>query len=141
MKDIIGRHSDEMSVKEAYKVLHDNCGIEVGDRVKVLRKFKSYESGFGNSWTSEKASMIGKEFIVGTDLAHMGYSPENDPCSHYPFFVLELIEKAKPELPPIMVGACEVEFFGGSIGIGGGVMISKETLREILERLGGENDD
>lgn len=36
-----------MDIREAYKVMQSQCGIEVGDKVRVLRKAKSREMGWG----------------------------------------------------------------------------------------------
>ena len=128
----------EMSVKEAYKVLQVKYGIEVGDKVKILRSWHKDELGFDGVLHSERASAIGKVGVV--DFPHDGHISvsgfEHNPSLyiHTPFFALELIEKAKPELPPIVVGGERVEFEGNLIRIGG-ITVSKTILLRILERL------
>lgn len=84
--------SQTMNIQEAYKVMQENCGIEVGDKVRILRKAKSYESGWGNTWETQMSDQVGKTDRVvdikpwGIRLKTAGYD--------YPFFVLELVEKA-----------------------------------------------
>ncbi len=124
----------EMSVKEAYKVMQANCGIEKGDTVEVLRVPTEYDRAYG--WTGAGGSNYfcnGKRVLVEHNLGSDGFSLKGFVYS-YPFPCLRLIEKAKPELPPIMVGNHEVEFLDGEIEVGCET-VSKETLLQILERL------
>ena len=92
-------------LQDAYAFMQKNCGIEVGDTVKVLRKAKNYENGWGTCWNDDMSNLVGKTFEVASyDTA--GFLDRKIAC-HFPFFVLELVEKA---LPKIMIGEHEVEF-------------------------------
>ncbi len=128
----------DMSVKEAYRVLQAECGIEVGDRVKVLRMPTGKDGKLGwKERNSASDDITGREYKIEMDNGSRGFALEN--CgADYPFFVLELVEKAKPELPPIMVGGHEVAFLDDRIRVCG-ISVKKETLREILKRLEGNN--
>ena len=106
-----------MNLQEAYKIMQDNCGIEVGDTVKVLRRAENKENGWNNNWGDYMDDHIGKEYIV-TELAVGGIRLNNWCC--FPFFVLELVKKA-PKLPyPVKITkdyACEFKE-DGSIKVG-----------------------
>jgi hypothetical protein len=82
-----------MDVKEAYKVMQENCGIEVGDTVRVLREVKSWEIGWSYVWGIVMNEFIGKELKVISLDNGAGIGLEND--FFFPFFVLELVSKAK----------------------------------------------
>lgn len=126
-----------MDITEAYRVMQKHCRIEVGDKVRVLRTVEGSEMGFGqSSRLPERDGAVGECFRVmniasdnqGIELNCPGYM-------HFPFFCLELVEKAKPELPPIMVGSHEVEFIDNE-----GIRVCSEyvaigTLRKMLDRL------
>ena len=81
-----------MEIKEAYQVMQKECGIKVGDTVKVLRKAKSHEMGWSASWVApDMDAMVGKEFVVD------GIFHEGGICRDkwaFPFFVLEKVKDA-----------------------------------------------
>lgn len=126
-----------MDVKEAYKVLQAACGIEAGDRVKVLRTFKSGEMGCEADPYNENGrmnSVVGKTGVVDTVasdawiMIHVGGSYIN-----VPFFCLELVEKASQ----IKVGSHNVEFTDDGIKVGC-EKVSDETIKAIYnKRFGG----
>ena len=127
----------EMSVKEAYKVLQAECGIETGDKVKVLRMYERHEMGCALCVEDQRRMKVGDIYFaeIRSTSNSISLRNEKDICVGFaPFFALELVEKAKPELPPIMVGNHEVEFLDGEIEVGCET-VSKETLLQILERL------
>lgn len=126
-----------MDIKEAYKIMHENCGIKVGDTVKVLRKAKHGEFGWENTWPSEMDKLIGNEYKVFSlgsyyhDFTIAGYN--------VPFFVLEKIKDAEP---PIKIGDHVVEFTDEGIKVeftyrkeNVGVRIDKETIKKIYDRI------
>lgn len=85
-----------MNVQEAYETLQENCGIKVGDKVKVLRTAEMNELGWANNWTASMDSAVGNIFEVkylnseGIGLSlDFGYFT----TFGFPFFVLEKIEK------------------------------------------------
>lgn len=115
-----------MSVAEAYKVMQDNCGIEVGDTVKVLRKAKDNENGWPNCPPSKTTmeSMIGKNLkVLGVDKSigiELDTSMINGAAQRLPFFVLELVKKGKKLPEPISISSqyqCEFKE-NGSIAVG-----------------------
>ena len=103
-----------MDVKEAYRILADSCGIEVGDTVEILRKWNYHEleERGGSSANSEK--LVGKigEVLEITN-PNKSFKMEIDSEDEYiPWFVLKLVKKA--EKSPLKVGDT-VEIVGGSI--------------------------
>jgi len=85
-----------MDIKKAYIVMQDKYGIGVGDKVKVLRYPKSYEMG----WNCEPGgkSIVGETCIVKAIQDQSGIQLDSgNKCIFwwYPFFCLEIIEKAK----------------------------------------------
>lgn len=111
-----------MDIKEAYKVMQANCGIEEGDTVKVLRKAKSREMGWRNIWSSSMSAYIGKEGIVRDldDEYGIEISCKDGPSGfHLPFFVLE---KVKSDAKPIYLNDdkdYKAEFMGeGKVRVG-----------------------
>ncbi len=95
------RMKNKMNLQEAYKVMQAACGIEVGDIWRPVRKFKKTELGsFATCWDADsiKALMQG----VACEVEELW--PEavwlkrpGHPSFSFPFFALELVEKAKPE--------------------------------------------
>ena len=84
-----------MTEQEKYLEGHRNCGIKVGDRVRVTRKAESCEDGWDNIWVYEMNSSIGVVGTVYLDNHQMGYTLEFDieaPCYlDFPYFILEKI--------------------------------------------------
>jgi len=86
-----------MNVEEAYRVMQEASGIQVGDTVKVLRKAKDYEMGWYNIWSD--FMVVGQTHKVlgvcedGVKLRSRDDRPSSQ-IYHYPFFVLEVVKKA-----------------------------------------------
>jgi len=80
-----------MDIKEAYKVMQEASGIEVGDTVKVLRGYKTDEMGS----VALGCTLTG---VIGTvrnmNKYHVLVST-NGVCISHPFFVLKVTEKVK----------------------------------------------
>ena len=74
---------------------HKECGIKVGDTVRVLRKAENEESGWVLGWLSEMDDNIGKTGVVERDDGKSGfYVAISDTCGRfYPYFVLEKVMK------------------------------------------------
>lgn len=73
-----------------YEVLTSNI-VEGFTKVRVVRKAKSFELGWDNSWVNEMDASIGNTYTVmralgrrGINLSASGYS--------FPPFVLEIVE-------------------------------------------------
>ena len=49
-----------MNIQEAYNVMQENCGINVGDKVRILRKAKSCEMGWGNTYGQKMDELVGQ---------------------------------------------------------------------------------
>ncbi|TET41426.1 MAG: hypothetical protein E3J60_04545 [Dehalococcoidia bacterium] len=127
-----------MNIEEAYLVMQEHCGIEVGDKVRVIRKHSNFEMGYGCQTSKGKETLVGETGIVESVNKHsnsirIGFKGGLSSWG-FPFFCLELVEKAKPELPPIKVGGREVIFGDGCIKVCG-LLVTKPILHEILDRL------
>lgn len=82
-------------IQEAYLEMQKASGIEVGDSVKVLRKFSDDEMGLYAIWNPAMEITIGK---TGEVIGFGERSIIVDICDdawHYPFFVLEKVHSAK----------------------------------------------
>ena len=87
----------KMDLQEAYRAMQKASGIEVGDKVKVIRRFRACELGSGSgewNWSIGKEGMQGQFGVVtGIDTV-MGFIKVGH--WEFPFFALEIVEKAKP---------------------------------------------
>ena len=95
-----------MDWQEWYKWGQENSGFKKGDNVRVLGKAKSIKMGWDNSWISPEMDLkIGKICeITEIGMANTGISLDGRMLK-FPFFVLELVGKAKEQtalLPEIM---------------------------------------
>ena len=107
--------------QEAYQVLQAASGIEVGDKVKILRTAKDYEMGWRSCWVGSMNSHVGEVGeVVG--IVTEGLVLEF-PCNrcYAPFFVLEVVEKASKKI--------EVKYFCDGEDVTN--KISTETKREL----------
>ena len=83
--------------KKSYEERQAECGLKVGDKVKILRKVVNYKDGWGNTWSEEGmddfVGRIGK--IVG-ELPCAGFKvslEEENAWYFFPYFVLEKVEE------------------------------------------------
>ena len=95
-----------MKIEDAYLKMQNECGFGVGDKVKVLRKAKSYKLGWGTCWTSGMDEFVGKTFEVISIESSNGIRLNNQIL--LPWFVLELVEK-KPEAKEMTVAEISKE--------------------------------
>lgn len=76
-------------------------GIKVGSRVKVTRKTKNFESGWGTGWTEDMDATVGKvgcvRWVGKDDNGGIYIEINNYGRACYPFFVLAPAEAPKPE--------------------------------------------
>ncbi len=70
-----------------YLVGHNKSGINVGDKVKVLKKAKYHERGWNNCWVPSMDASVGNVFLVDKDNGISGFHFKEG-CN-YPYFVLE----------------------------------------------------
>ena len=85
-----------MNLQEAYRVMQKASGIEVGDTVRILRKFKNCELGSDCcTWDSgsSKKKMQGQTEKVNKVVSRSIWIDNYE----FPFFALEIVEKAKSE--------------------------------------------
>ena len=92
-----------MTEQEKYLEGHRNCGIKVGDRVRVTRKAEYEEGGWDNDWVGMDDgplpgmyAYIGVEGVVVLDDEEYGFEIdagiETDRSLYsFPYFVLEKI--------------------------------------------------
>ena len=88
-----------MTIEKAYETMQAECGIEVGDTVKILRTNRSNE--LGSSCVFHTESELGRSGRIGIVLKMLSRSifvkMPNDNLFEMPFFILEVIEKVKPK--------------------------------------------
>lgn len=88
--------------REHYTAAALKTKFRPGDRVRVLRDAKDYESGWGNSWVDQMDDAVGKTLTVSSADIGNGVALEDGHLDYeYPFFVLRLVRKA----PKIKLGA------------------------------------
>lgn len=85
-----------MTRQEWYDYGQKHCGIEEGDTVKVLRKAESKEEGWRIAWNPHMDGFVGQTLTVNLIQEGRGLQCASE-YYWFPFFVLQLIEKAKPE--------------------------------------------
>lgn len=92
-----------MTEQEKYLESHRNCGIKVGDRVRVMRKAEDEEDGWNNCWAGVEDgplpgmyAYIGVEGVVVLDDDEYGFEIDagidtDVGIYSFPYFVLEKI--------------------------------------------------
>jgi hypothetical protein len=107
-----------MNMQEWYEIGQANCGIEVGDAVKVLRKATGNTMGWGQRWVSEMDKYVGQTFIVANvPTINTGIrllTKDDYGFWNFPFFILELVSHKPviPSLPPKIVEIIDNGDFG-----------------------------
>jgi len=100
-----------MNVQEAYNVLQENCGIKVGDQVRVLRIAKDDEMGWKLDWDEWMDEAIGNIYEVIEISPIDGILLNIDDNSWYfPFFVLEKIEGKDEKILEVTMQEVEDKF-------------------------------
>jgi hypothetical protein len=91
----------KMDVKEAYKALQAECGIRVGDTVRIIRTAKRGEMGWavGFEWNREQKDALGVDLTVISDKGRQGFRLKTGRGEDVwaPFFALELVKHKEPE--------------------------------------------
>jgi hypothetical protein len=82
------------NMKQVFADMVTNCGIELGDKVKVLCKCPSYHMGWGTAWPQTMDKYIGDTLEVTYISKEWGFRAGPD-CFWFPPFVLELVKKKK----------------------------------------------
>ena len=82
-------------MEKSYEERQRECGLKVGDKVKILRKVVSFEDGWDNYWSEGADTWVGKTGVIIGDSKVVGFKvfleEENDWC-FFPYFVLEKVE-------------------------------------------------
>ena len=74
------------------------CGLKVGDRVRVTRRAKFHESGWGTCWSSLMNNMVDNIFVIDKISNIYGIKLTTDVGSYYfPYFALEKVEEPQKE--------------------------------------------
>lgn len=86
---------------KSYIERQNECGIKVGDNVKVIRKAESGEDGWENTWIFAMDGAVGNEYkVIGND-GTCGLTLDLDVGLNFPYFVLsKVVEKTEPSPQP-----------------------------------------
>lgn len=85
-------------MEKTYKERQNECGLKVGDKVKILRKVVDYEDGWDSCWPEDANTWVGKTGEIlrdGKDAGFKVFLEEENNCWYFPYFVLEKIEEKK----------------------------------------------
>ena len=88
---------EEPYEERATKWIEDN-GLKKGNYVKVIRKAKDHEDGWGGRWTKEMDDSVDKVLQVKS-LNDYEYGIQLEDYKHYPYFVLEKVELEPKYVP------------------------------------------
>ena len=89
--------------KKSYEERQAECGLKVGDKVKILRKVVDYEDGWGNSWPEDADTWVGKTGEIIGDGKGSGFKvslEEENGYWFFPYFVLEKVEENETPKQP-----------------------------------------
>jgi len=82
-----------IKLNDAYLSGHNACGLKVGDRVKVMKKAKSYENGWDNTWIHGMSYRVGDVATITDDRHAFGFCLDTSKEAwRFPWFVLEKVE-------------------------------------------------
>lgn len=82
-------------MEKSYEERQRECGLKVGDKVKILRKVVSFEDGWENYWSEGADTWVGKTGVIIGDSKVVGlkvFLEEEDDWWYFPYFVLEKVE-------------------------------------------------
>lgn len=81
-------------MEKSYKERQRECGLKVGDEVKILRKAEDDEDGWGNCWIPKMSRCVGGIGVVEDTHERSGIFVKMDEETSYwfPYFVLEKVE-------------------------------------------------
>ena len=85
-------------MRQNYEKRQRECGLKVGDFVKILRKAKDDENGWDNYWPEEADTWVGKTGEIIEDGEGVGlkvFLEEENDWWFFPYFVLEKVEEKK----------------------------------------------
>jgi len=76
-------------LKILYLENHNNCGLKVGDKVRITRSAKTYENGWQNSWVPGMNNYVGTKSTITIDESESGFYLGG---YSFPHFVLEKVD-------------------------------------------------
>jgi hypothetical protein len=82
-------------MEKTYKEQQAECGLKVGDFVKILRKAKDGENGWDSCWPEDADTWVGKTGEIIEDGERGGlkvFLEEENDWWYFPYFVLEKVE-------------------------------------------------
>ena len=86
-------------MEKMYKERQAECGLKVGDKVKILRKVVNYEDGWGNTWNEKGMNdFVGRTGKIVGEHPYAGFQvfcEGLEDLYRYPYFVLEKVEEKK----------------------------------------------
>ena len=100
--------------KKSYEKRQAECGLKVGDFVKILRKAKDGENGWDNYWPEEADTWVGKTGEIIEDGGGAGlkvFLEEENDWWLFPYFVLENVEEKKFTFYSVFTAQCSKEDF------------------------------
>lgn len=83
----------KITFSKSYLELHNESGLKVGDKVKVVRKATNREQGWDNSWTTDMDVCVGNYYEINYDGEHTGFALNCIGNFNFPYFVLEKVEE------------------------------------------------
>lgn len=84
---------------KSYLERQNECGIKVGDKVKVVRNAADYEDGWDNEWIPIMNAAVGNEYKVIANNGELGFTLDLDSSYDFPYFALSKVAE-KPEPSP-----------------------------------------
>lgn len=91
------------TMKQVYLLAQENCGLKVGDWIKVTRKAEDYEGGWGDRWLCDMnvaIDKIGKVETIDKLGVFVYFGKPIINTWHFPYFVLEKVENPKHGFKP-----------------------------------------
>ena len=82
-------------MEKSYEERQRECGLKVGDKVKILRRAEAEEEGWNNDWCESMNEFIGKIGKVISNQGEAGIKVEVCEFNnwwYFPYFVLEKVE-------------------------------------------------
>lgn len=90
------------TAEQEYQAKQGESGFKIGDRVRILRKANSHESGWGTVWLNCMDALVGKVGTIEDATFEDGFRikvPGETGCYYFPYFVLEKVSKRKMAAP------------------------------------------
>lgn len=127
-----------MESKSYYKESQDafirHHGLTVGSTIKILRKARDYEVGWGYPWTGCMDKLVGQELVVTKIDSNVGIGFKTGAGVLYvPYTVVE-VTTSKSIIKDITTAGLEARIVPeGDVVIGGSHLVKFEKLRELYE--------